>query len=153
MTYRKTDVLTLLIGMIGCLALALGAVRTWAAETMFGTNLSFEEVADNGMPSHWGGDRNFFSADKGAGRNGTVALRQNADGEHYCLCSQKIDAVPGTRLEFSAYVRTDDPENCRPMIAIEWIGGGKWLGGSYSQRCSEEEGAQNDGWMKIGNVA
>ena len=153
MTYRKTDVLTLLIGMIGCLALALGAVRTWAAETMFGTNLSFEEVADNGMPSHWGGDRNFFSADKGAGRNGTVALRQNADGEHYCLCSQKIDAVPGTRLEFSAYVRTDDPENCRPMIAIEWIGGGKWLGGSYSQRCSEEEGAQNDGWTKIGNVA
>ncbi|MBR3219042.1 MAG: hypothetical protein IKF77_03890, partial [Thermoguttaceae bacterium] len=152
MTYRKTVCFTLLAGMIGCLALALGVVRTQAAEKMFGTNLSFEEAADNGLPSHWGGDRNFFSADKGAGRNGTVALRQNADGEHYRLCSQKLDVTPGTRLEFSAYVRTDDPENCRPMIAVEWTAGGKWLGGSYSQKCVEEEGAESDGWTKIGNV-
>ncbi|MBO7680004.1 MAG: hypothetical protein J6S75_10080, partial [Thermoguttaceae bacterium] len=105
-----------------------------------------------GMPSHWGGDRNFFSADKGAGRNGTVALRQNADGEHYRLCSQKLDVTPGTRLEFSAYVRTDDPDICRPMIAVEWTAGGKWLGGSYSQKCVEEEGAESDGWTKVGNV-
>ena len=155
MTYRKTVFFTLLAGMLGCMALALLAApaRTQAAEKMFGTNLSFEKAADNGMPSHWGGDRNFFSADKGAGRNGTVALRMNADGEHYRLCSQKLDVTPGTRLEFSAYVRTDDPENCRPMIAVEWTAGGKWLGGSYSQTCVEEEGAESDGWTKVGNVA
>ena len=149
----------LLMGITVGLAVVAGVfvlggtkVLAQAADTMYGTNLSFEQAPEKGMPTHWRGDANYFSVDRGAGRNGTAALQLAADGEHYCIASQVIDVAPGTKLDYFTYVRTKDLENGRPMIALEWTGNGKWLGGNYSHIRSEDEDGKSGEWTKIGNV-
>ena len=154
MTYRERIVFTLFIGILGILVLMCreAPVLAQVADLMYGTNLSFEQAPEKGMPNHWSGDANHFSVDRGAGRNGTAALRLDADGEHYSIASQMIDVVPGTRLDYSTYVRSEDLKDGRPMIAIEWTGKGKWLGGSYSKNRSSDEDGVDGEWKKIGNI-
>ena len=114
-------------------ALALAPSFAWAQEEspeMFGTNLSFEQGEAGKMPAGWSGDTNFFSFAPGGGRNGTSALRLDADGKAYPIASQRLGVAGGTKLLFSAYYRAEGLDGGEAKIAIEWTGGGKWLGGS-----------------------
>ena len=121
-------------------------------EGLFGTNLSFEQESDNGLPAGWFGDPSFFSFEKGSGRNGTSAFRLNADSQTSAQGSQILDVAPGTNLEYSVYVRAQDGEVGSVNVAIEWSAQGKYIGGSYSNRVIEEDGTDSL-WKKIGGAA
>ena len=135
---------------VGVFALGRTSVSAQVPDPMYGTNLSFEDVADDGTPSRWSANPAFFSADRSGGRGGTSSLRLEADGEAYPIASQVIDVVPGTKLDYSAYIRTQNIENGTAKVAVQWSGQGKWLGGSYSHSLSD---VQEDGWQKVGGIA
>ena len=140
------------------LAPALAPAQDESSE-MFGTNLSFEQGTAGKMPSGWSGDTNFFSYEKGEGRNGTAALRLTADGQAYPIASQRLDVVPGTKLQYSCYARVQELEGGEAKIAIEWYAHDKYAGGSYSTGFIDDEdggeagAADGAGWKKIGGTA
>ncbi|MBO7680003.1 MAG: hypothetical protein J6S75_10075, partial [Thermoguttaceae bacterium] len=145
----------LFAGIAGIAAAAVLTVGMTAAtaqvpDAMYGTNLSFEEISDGGRPVHWSADAKFFRVERDAGRGVTAALRLDADGQTHTTASQVIEVVPGTKLQYSAYIRTEGIENGTAKVAIEWTGREKWIGGSYSHPLSED---REDGWQKVGGVA
>ena len=159
MTRRNfTDGETVRARVLAWLFLCLPALApsfAWAQEEspeMFGTNLSFEQGEAGKMPAGWSGDTRFYSFAPGGGRNGTSALRLDADGKAYPIASQRLGVAGGTKLLFSAYYRAEGLDGGEAKIAIEWTGGGKWLGGSYSVDLLEEED-DGTGWKKMGGTA
>lgn len=144
---------------LGCLALALASpAQDQNTEEMFGTNLSFEQGADNALPAGWNGDRNFFSFDSAGGRDGSAALRLDADGVVYPLATQKLDIAPGTAVEYTVYARVQGADDAgmkiaQAKIAIEWTSQGEYLGGSYSRVLTEEGEDTGSDWKKIGGKA
>ncbi|MBQ2683685.1 MAG: hypothetical protein IJH68_00785 [Thermoguttaceae bacterium] len=144
----------LFVGIAGfaaaVLILWLTPLLAQVPEAGCGKNLSFEESSGGGGPACWSADSKFFSLERGAGRDGTAALRLNADGQTHTTASQVLEVVSGTTLDYSAYIRTEDVENGTAKVAIEWTGRGKWLGGSYSHPLGDD---QEDGWQKVGGTA
>lgn len=116
------------------------------AEDIEVKNPSFEITLPNGMARDWSADTAFYSIEYGAGKTGNAALRWDSnDANAYKLCSQTITAEPGTCLECSAFVKTENVQNGGATVALEFSGGGKWIGGVYS---SGVKATQSE-WTKI----
>ena len=119
-----------------CLLLGAAIVSGDETEANLAANPSFEETKeDSSLPDAWGGDRNVYSRDADAGRDGSASLKYvNDDPDRYRLATQRIPLQPGRKYRFRGWVRTDGVvgEESGATLCIEWSDkAGKWMGGVY----------------------
>lgn len=123
--------------------LPFSAVRADEIEV---NNPSFEITNPNGSAQKWNGDVKYFSVEYGSGRTGNAALCWlSSEPEVYKLCSQSVPVKPGSPVEFSAWIKTEDVQGGRAAVCMEWSGNGKYLGGCYARGVN----GTNAEWQKV----
>jgi len=104
-----------------------------AGATVEVQNPSFEELAPDGMPLHWQGSSEVYSASPVAHEGSHSLHWSNSDPERYLTCVQSIHLRPGRRYRLSAWIKTEEVAGSGggATMCLQWSQGGRYLGGFY----------------------